>query len=311
MTDYGFSQKVDVLLIGGELAIRNWLKHYITSIGMSVRLLSDGWGYQDQKTSTRPSAILIIAQSDRRTKDSITRISQNSFLRDIPTLIYVGPGKVIPADITKPGEKTARRPATNDHVCSRLQQLLQTAPAHCQPPRLDTLAPDDVDDSLMLGVNPNGRILWASDQVQRVLNACQTGPDGQEEVLSHAIGQLLVKMRRSHMADTASRTSTVINNFLYLNYVEHKSASEIILELSYDCNDMFPSSFLKEFALTSRECEVLTWLSTGKSNRAIALVLALRPRTVDKYLEQIYSKLGIRNRTAAAAIAIDARRNKM
>ena len=31
--------------------------------------------------------------------------------------------------------------------------------------------------------------------------------------------------------------------------------------------------------------------------------LGLSPRTVDKHLEQIYAKLGVENRTAAAAIA--------
>jgi FixJ family two-component response regulator len=47
---------------------------------------------------------------------------------------------------------------------------------------------------------------------------------------------------------------------------------------------------------------VLQWLSKGKTNRDIAQILGLSPRTVDKHLEQIYSKLGVENRTAAAAI---------
>ena len=48
----------------------------------------------------------------------------------------------------------------------------------------------------------------------------------------------------------------------------------------------------------------------GKTNRDIAQILGLSPRTVDKHLEQIYAKLGVENRTAAAAIATStARRN--
>jgi DNA-binding CsgD family transcriptional regulator len=35
-----------------------------------------------------------------------------------------------------------------------------------------------------------------------------------------------------------------------------------------------------------------------------------QPRTVDKHLEQIYAKLGVENRTAAAAIAANASRRK-
>ena len=42
----------------------------------------------------------------------------------------------------------------------------------------------------------------------------------------------------------------------------------------------------------------------------IAQILGLSPRTVDKHLEQIYSKLGVENRTAAAAIAVNAKHRK-
>lgn len=60
----------------------------------------------------------------------------------------------------------------------------------------------------------------------------------------------------------------------------------------------------KDFKLTSREAEVLSWLSKGKSNRDIAQILGLSPRTIDKHLEQIYAKLGVENRTAAATMAV-------
>jgi DNA-binding CsgD family transcriptional regulator len=55
---------------------------------------------------------------------------------------------------------------------------------------------------------------------------------------------------------------------------------------------------------------VLSWLSKGKTNRDIAQILGLSPRTVDKHLEQIYSKLGVENRTAAATIAVNAKNKK-
>jgi DNA-binding CsgD family transcriptional regulator len=64
-----------------------------------------------------------------------------------------------------------------------------------------------------------------------------------------------------------------------------------------------PAEFSSELGLTSREGEVLSWLAKGKTNRDIAQILGLSPRTVDKHLEQIYAKLGVENRTAAAAIA--------
>jgi DNA-binding NarL/FixJ family response regulator len=57
--------------------------------------------------------------------------------------------------------------------------------------------------------------------------------------------------------------------------------------------------------LSAREVEVLNWLAQGKTNKEIAAVLALSPRTVQKHLEHIYQKLGVDTRTAAAARAYE------
>lgn len=53
-------------------------------------------------------------------------------------------------------------------------------------------------------------------------------------------------------------------------------------------------------SLTSREQEVLALVAAGKTNLQIAACLALSPRTVQKHLEHIYDKVGVRSRTAAA-----------
>jgi DNA-binding CsgD family transcriptional regulator len=53
-------------------------------------------------------------------------------------------------------------------------------------------------------------------------------------------------------------------------------------------------------SLTSREQEVLVLVADGKTNGQIAGRLSLSPRTVQKHLEHIYDKVGVRTRTAAA-----------
>ena len=56
--------------------------------------------------------------------------------------------------------------------------------------------------------------------------------------------------------------------------------------------------------LTAREAEVLRWIAAGKSDRQIGLILGMSPRTVQKHLQHLYEKLGVENRTAAAARAL-------
>jgi DNA-binding CsgD family transcriptional regulator len=54
--------------------------------------------------------------------------------------------------------------------------------------------------------------------------------------------------------------------------------------------------------LSHREAEVMTWVSHGKTNSEIAILVGAKTRTVEKHLERILQKLGVENRTAAAAL---------
>jgi DNA-binding CsgD family transcriptional regulator len=54
--------------------------------------------------------------------------------------------------------------------------------------------------------------------------------------------------------------------------------------------------------LTPREAEVLAWIARGKTNREIARLLYISPHTVRKHIENVFEKLDVRTRTAAARI---------
>lgn len=52
--------------------------------------------------------------------------------------------------------------------------------------------------------------------------------------------------------------------------------------------------------LTARESEVLHWIAYGKTDRQIGAILGISVRTVQKHLQNVYPKLGVESRTAAA-----------
>ena len=60
---------------------------------------------------------------------------------------------------------------------------------------------------------------------------------------------------------------------------------------------------LLTLGMTERECEVLFWVAEGKSNPEIGIILHIALRTVKKHIEHIFEKLGVENRTCAAARA--------
>lgn len=57
--------------------------------------------------------------------------------------------------------------------------------------------------------------------------------------------------------------------------------------------------------LTAREIDVLRLLAQGLNNRQIAEKLALRPHTVNKYVQTIYGKLAVNSRSAATRFAVE------
>jgi len=65
-----------------------------------------------------------------------------------------------------------------------------------------------------------------------------------------------------------------------------------------------PSRAEAPAGLSAREAEVLRLVAAGMSNRAIARTLSLSEKTVINHLTSVYGKIGVDNRTAAAAFAI-------
>jgi DNA-binding CsgD family transcriptional regulator len=61
--------------------------------------------------------------------------------------------------------------------------------------------------------------------------------------------------------------------------------------------------------LTSREAEVLFWISEGKSNHDIGVILDAKTGTIRKHVEHIFSKLNVENRTSAAVVALETYRS--
>jgi DNA-binding CsgD family transcriptional regulator len=59
-----------------------------------------------------------------------------------------------------------------------------------------------------------------------------------------------------------------------------------------------------DLPLTARERDVLGWVAAGKTDRDIAEILGISPRTVHKHLQRVYAKLGVETRTAAVMRAL-------
>jgi DNA-binding CsgD family transcriptional regulator len=68
------------------------------------------------------------------------------------------------------------------------------------------------------------------------------------------------------------------------------------------------NSVRNSLGLTFREAEILMWISRGKTNKEVGIILGSSPRTINKHLEHIFEKLGVVTRAAAVSMVLQRQR---
>ncbi len=107
---------------------------------------------------------------------------------------------------------------------------------------------------------------------------------------------------RDRLDDVAGDRPLVAQNDCNRLVVQYVVRGDVLLLLLHE-QQKLAAEQLMCLGLTRREAEILLWLAQGKASAAIAAITGSAVRTVEKHLEHIYRKLGVENRTAAAAIA--------
>jgi len=88
-------------------------------------------------------------------------------------------------------------------------------------------------------------------------------------------------------------------------YGHHLTLDQALALLDTPARDTPGDTTSVPVLLTARELEVLHLLATGLSNAQIAEQLVVSPTTINAHLRNIYAKLGVRSRTAAAHLAVE------
>ncbi len=157
----------------------------------------------------------------------------------------------------------------------------------------------DVAGQYVFACNPLGDIVWTTPQVNQLLQN-----SGDASWLSSSLKQQLNAwlQRLPHVGSALTLNSP--QNALKVELLGNKTAEEVLLRLIDTAQPDETARLKAALPLTGREAEVLRWIAAGKTNREIGQILGTSPRTVNKHLEQIFKKLGVENRTAAAAKAL-------
>jgi DNA-binding response OmpR family regulator/DNA-binding CsgD family transcriptional regulator len=276
--------------------------------GMTVMVALDGAGAMRIVDQITPDIVLLDAVMPGMDGfETCKRLKREAGLANVPIIFMTGLAETehIVRGLEAGGVDYVTKPIAVEEMLARIRVHLANA-RMTQSAR----AALDVSGRYLLAVNAQGSILWATPQAQKLLTATLSASVDDEFALPEPVPQWLQQVQQSKAASKAAMMSFPGNEQLRLHYVGKLGPNEFLLRLAKDSGTETPAEFSSELGLTTREGEVLSWLSKGKTNRDIAQILSLSPRTVDKHLEQIYSKLGVENRTAATAIAVSAKHRK-
>lgn len=275
--------------------------------GMTVMVAMDGAAAMRIVEQITPDIILLDAVMPGMDGfETCRRLKREAGLGNVPVIFMTGLAETehIVRGLEAGGVDYVTKPIVIEEMLARIRVHLANA-RMTQSAR----AALDVSGRFLLAVNRQGMIMWATPQAQKLLSDNLAAAVNDEFVLPEPMLQWLEQAQKGKTGSNAPATASFPNNEqLRLQYMGKLGPNEFLLRLAKDSSANMPAQFSSELGLTIREGEVLSWLSKGKTNRDIAQILGLSPRTVDKHLEQIYAKLGVENRTAAAAIAANASR---
>jgi DNA-binding NarL/FixJ family response regulator len=275
--------------------------------GMTVMVALDGAAAMRIVDQITPDIILLDAVMPGMDGfETCRRLKRDAGLSNVPVIFMTGLAETehIVRGLDAGGVDYVTKPIAVEEMLARIRVHLANA-RMTQSAR----AALDVSGRFLLAVNRDGRIMWATPQAQKLLADSFGSGAVDEVILPESLRQWLTLAQEGRSG--AKAVATIPDHpELKLHYMGYAGSNEFLLRLAKEQTGALPTAFASEFGLTTREGEVLSWLSKGKTNRDIAQILGLSPRTVDKHLEQIYAKLGVENRTAAAAIATGAARRE-
>jgi DNA-binding NarL/FixJ family response regulator len=294
-----------VLVVDDSPDTLRMLTDALEDAGMTVLVARDGNQALAMIDRITPDVILMDAVMPGMDGfEACRQLKRNQALAHVPVIFMTGlteTGDIIKG-LEAGGVDYVTKPIVPEELIARIRVHLANA-RMTQSAR----AALDVFGRFLLAANRKGHILWCTPQAAKRLRTALPDFESEGYTVSLDVRSWLGKHADGEGSNTPESIALTIGGTplkLRLSYIGQLGGDEYLLRLVEGELGGDEAIIRGKLALTAREAEVLLWITRGKSNRDVAEILSLSPRTVNKHLEQIYAKLGVENRTAAAALAM-------
>ncbi len=294
-----------VLVVDDSPETLRLLTDAIEDAGMTVLVAREGEHALSIVEKVVPDVILMDALMPGTDGFATCRkLKQNRALAHVPIIFMTGltDTEHIIEGLEAGGVDYISKPIVPGELLARIRVHLANARmAHSARTALDAFG------RFLLAASHTGRVLWYTPQAAKLLGDAFTDFDREDYVLPQDVQVWLHQCAAAPPGSEPVSFNLKARNLslgMRLIYIAQIGPDEYLLRLLQGEIDDDRTLLKQKLTVTEREAEVLLWIARGKSNRDIAEILDLSPRTVNKHLEQIYAKLGVENRASAAALAV-------
>ena len=262
--------------------------------GFTVLIAMDGNSALELLDQITPDLVLMDAVMPGMSGfESCRRIKQEKLLANLPVIFLTGLSESahVVEGLAAGGVDYVTKPIVVDELLARIRVHLANA-------RAAQGAGEALDASgrFLFATDRSGKLLWCTPKAKEIL--ADTGLQG---MLTEHV------MRLRQQSSPNARVALELGaRRLEIAVVSSVGPNEWLFRLTESAVVVEEHVLQRTLAISSRESEVLLWVSRGKSNREIGEILTISPRTVDKHIAQIFAKLGVANRASAAARAVKA-----
>ena len=291
-----------VLVVDDAPETLSLLTDALDGAGYTVLIAVDGASALELLDQVTPDLILMDAVMPGLSGfETCRRLKREQQVAHLPVIFMTGLSETehVVEGLASGGVDYVTKPIVIDELLARIRVHLSNAKL-----ANETRAALDASGRFLFATDRNGRLLWCTPKARALLEGV-VGETTSPGRLPASIIEQLLHLRRSGTHAPARCFLELAGRRLECSLLSPLGPEELLFRLTDSGSTEDEQAVLQDaFPLTTREAEVLLWISRGKSNRDIGEILAISPRTVNKHLEQIFVKLGVENRAAAAALAV-------
>lgn len=308
MTADSFNDNGIVMIVDDTPDNLALLSDTLSEAGYRVLVATDGISALEQIEYLKPDIILLdVLMPGIDGFETCRRLKCAPETCDIPVLFMTALGEL--EDLLRGFDQGAVdyivKPIRPPEVLARVEtQIAQARQAKRAANALN------ISGLSILAINSTGTITWLTpaslEWFDEFMQACGlTGKISVGSVLPKSLlDWVKLYIKSSDKACADSFESYAGGASYSVKIIPCQNIGEFLLRCDKHSAEWNLESVRQSLRLTFREAEILMWISRGKTNKEVGIILGSSPRTVNKHLEHIFDKLGVVTRAAAVSVAL-------